>query len=77
MEVAKHADFRKFMVPGIPALNFNFKDSTLNGIQTNGSFKNDSINLYYFLTPDALYNYTYLLGNKNELINLALKKSLG
>jgi hypothetical protein len=59
IEVLKHRDFKKLQISNIQDVDFYFKKLTFGGYHLSGQFKNDSIGFYYYLTPAAIFSYTY------------------
>ncbi len=59
IDIFKHNDFKMLQISNIQEVDFNFRKLTFGGYHLSGKFKNDSIKFYYFLTPAAIYNYTY------------------
>jgi len=59
IEIIKHSNFKMLQILNIQDVDFNFKKLTFWGYHLSGKFKNDSIEFNYYLTPAAIYRYTY------------------
>jgi hypothetical protein len=57
--VSKHKQFNMLKIENIPDLTYYPKYSGFMGYHTDVTFTNDSLDLYFFLTPVGFFNWTY------------------
>jgi hypothetical protein len=59
LSVSKHTQFDMMQISNIPDVKYYPNQSAFFGFHTTATFTSDSVDLYFFLTPVALYNWTY------------------
>ena len=59
LAVSKHSAFNMLSIPNMPDVTYYPAFSGFMGYHTTVRFSNDSIDLYFYMTPVGLFNYTY------------------
>jgi hypothetical protein len=59
LSVSKHTLFNMLNITTMPELTYYPKYKDFRGYHTTAAFSNDSIDLYFFLTPVGLFNWTF------------------